>query len=140
MYLGIDLGTSNSAVVGNTGGELRLFKTKEDKDTLPSVVMADRGGGRYVGERAYRQLQTAPNQVAARFKRLLGTSSTLPFGRDGSITPEEASTEVLRTLRSQVDAALGTVEVEGAVVTVPAAFNQLQSEATVRAAQAAGLD
>lgn len=140
MYLGIDLGTSNSAVVGNNGGELRLFKTKEDKDTLPSVVMADRAGSRYVGERAYRQLQTAPNQVAARFKRLLGTSSTLPFGRDGAITPEEASTEVLRTLRSQVDAALGTVEVEGAVVTVPAAFNQLQSEATVRAAQAAGLD
>jgi molecular chaperone DnaK len=140
MYLGIDLGTSNSAIVGSSGGTLRLFKTKEDKDTLPSVVMADRTGGRYVGERAYRQLQTAPGQVAARFKRLIGTSSTLSFGREGSISPEEASAEVLRTLRAQVAAAVGTVDIEGAVVTVPAAFDQLQSEATVRAARAAGLE
>ena len=99
MYLGIDLGTSNSAIVGNRGGRLELFKAVSGEDVLASVVMCDRHGSRYVGKRAYDQLRTSPKGVAARFKRLLGTSTRLPFGpEDGTISPEEASAAVLRQL------------------------------------------
>ncbi|QGP81265.1 Hsp70 family protein [Sphingobium sp. CAP-1] len=141
MYLGIDLGTSNSAIVGNRGGRLDLYKAVSGEDVLASVVMADRHGSRYVGKRAYEQLRTSPKGIAARFKRLLGTSTILPFGpEEDSITPEEASSEVLRQLLKQMRATLGDGEaIDGAVVTVPAAFNQMQSEATIRAARAAGL-
>ena len=139
MYLGIDLGTSNSAIVGNRQGRLQLFKAVSGEDTLASVVMRDRQGSRYVGKRAYDQLRTSSTGIAARFKRLLGTSTVLPFGEDGTITPEDASAEVLRQLLKQMRAAAGEAEVSGAVVTVPAAFNQMQSEATIRAAHAAGL-
>jgi molecular chaperone DnaK len=140
MYLGIDLGTSNSAIVGNRGGTLDLFKAVSGEDVLASVVMRDRTGGRYVGKRAYDQLRISPEGIAARFKRLLGTSTVLPFGTEGeTITPEEASTEVLRQLLKQARASVGDMEIQGAVVTVPAAFNQMQSEATIRAALAAEL-
>ena len=123
MYLGIDLGTSNSAVVGNRGGRLELFKAISGEDVLASVVMCDRSGSRYVGKRAYDQLRTSPKGIAARFKRLLGTSTVLPFGpEDGTITPEDASAEVLRQLLKQVRSGAGDVVFEGAVVTVPAAF------------------
>ncbi|GAA0310944.1 hypothetical protein GCM10009087_21290 [Sphingomonas oligophenolica] len=141
MYLGIDLGTSNSAIVGNRGGRLELFKAISGEDVLASVVMCDRHGSRYVGKRAYDQLRTAPKGIAARFKRLLGTSTVLPFGpEDGTITPEDASAEVLRQLLKQVRAGTGDAVFEGAIVTVPAAFNQMQSEATIRAAHEAGLE
>lgn len=139
-YIGIDLGTSNSAIVGYRDGRLELYKAVSGEDVLPSVVMCDRHGSRYVGKRAYDQLRTSPNGIAARFKRLLGTDTALPFGgADATITPQQASTDVLRQLLKQMRAAVGDVEVAGAVVTVPAAFNQMQSEATLRAAEAAGL-
>src|SRR5688500_2914710 len=124
MYFGIDLGTSNSAIVGYRDGQLELCKAVSGEDVLPSVVMLDRSGSRYVGRRAYDQLRLSPDGIAAKFKRLLGTSSVLPFGPDGgSISPEEASTEVIRQLRKQAEARFGDAEVTGAIVTVPAAFN-----------------
>lgn len=141
MYLGIDLGTSNSAIVGNRGGRLELYKAVSGEDVLASVVMCDRHGSRYVRRGAYEQLRTSPKGIAARFKRLLGTTTMLPFGaEDGLITPEEASGEVLRQLLKQMRSTVGDEPVEGVVVTVPAAFNQMQSEATIRAAHAAGLE
>lgn len=141
MFLGIDLGTSNSAIVGNRAGRLDLYKAASGEDILPSVVMLDRAGSRYVGRRAYEQLRVAPQGVAARFKRLLGTNTVLPFGPgDGTITPEEASAEVLRQLLKQMRSQVPEDAIAGAIVTVPAAFNQMQSEATIRAANAAGLD
>lgn len=141
MYLGIDLGTSNSAIVGNQDGELRLFKTIDGTDILPSVVMQERGGGLYVGKKAYDQLQTSPSSVVAKFKRLLGTKTELTLAKgERRISPEEASAEVLRTLVKQVDSAIGDMEIEGCIITVPAAFDQLQSEATARAANDAGLE
>jgi len=140
MYLGIDLGTSNSAVVGYRDGKIELYKTVGGEDILPSVVMRDRSGSSYVGKRAYDQLQVSPQGIASKFKRLLGTSTVLPFGDgDDVITPEEASAEVLGQLLKQVHARVGEVAVDGAVITVPAAFNQMQSEATIKAANAAGL-
>lgn len=141
MYLGIDLGTSNSVIVGNRAGRLELFKTITGEDVLPSVVMRDRSGNISVGRRAYEQLRLAPDGIAARFKRLLGTSTVLPFGADGgSITPVEASAAVIGELLRQAVARIGDEPVEGTIVTVPAAFNQMQNEATIAAARAAGLD
>ncbi|WP_081504211.1 Hsp70 family protein [Sphingomonas sp. PAMC 26621] len=141
MYLGIDLGTSNSAVVGNGPDGLRLFKTADGRDVLPSVIYADRRGARFVGTRAYQQLVKSPADVVHGFKRLMGTDSRLSFAASGiSFTPEEASAEVLRALVRQVRSAVGEVDFEGAVVTIPAAFNQMRSEATIRAANLAGLE
>jgi molecular chaperone DnaK len=141
MYLGIDLGTSNSAIVGNDNGRLRHFKTVDDKDVLPSAIMLDRRGGLLVGQRAYEQAAFSPENVGVRFKRLMGTSSSVRFASTGrEMSPEEASAEILKALVAQARMAAGDFEIDGAVITVPAAFNQMQSEATMSAAKAAGLD
>jgi molecular chaperone DnaK len=140
MYLGLDLGTSNSAIVGNDGSSLKLFKTPEGTDVLPSAIMMDRRGGMLVGKRAYDQAAFSPENVAQGFKRLMGTSSQITFtGSERTMRPEEASAEILKTLIAQARMAVGDFTIEGAVVTVPAAFNQMQTEATMRAAEAAGL-
>ena len=140
MYLGIDLGTSNSAIVGNDGAELRLFKTSDGYDVLPSAIMIDRRGAMFVGKRAYDQDAFSPENVAKRFKRLMGTNSPITFkGAGRTLTPEEASSEVLRALLAQAKMAVGDISVEGAVITIPAAFNQMQSEATMRAGREAGI-
>src|SRR4051794_5479746 len=130
MYLGIDLGTSNSAVVGNDANGLRLFKTSDGRDVLPSVLYVDKRGNRFVGSKAYDQALLAPENVAQGFKRLMGTKTPIHLAAaDVDLMPEEASAELLRTLLIQSRAEVGDVEIEGAVVTVPAAFNQMQSEA-----------
>ena len=141
MYLGIDLGTTNSVIVGNRGGRLELFKTISGEDILPSVVMQDRSGNLCVGRRAHDQLRIAPEGIAARFKRLLGTSTTLPFGAKGdAISPVEASAAVIGEMLRQARARVGDEPITGAIVTVPAAFNQMQNEATIAAARMAGLE
>src|SRR5438270_5807584 len=102
MYLGIDLGTSNSAIVGSDAGAYRLFKTPEGLDVLPSAIMIDRRGSMLVGKRAYDQAAYSPEDVAQGFKRLMGTSSTVTFqSTDRSMTPEDASAEVLKALVAQ---------------------------------------
>lgn len=141
MYLGIDLGTSNSAIVGNTKSSLRLFKTAEGTDVLPSVININKSGHRFVGNRAYQQALLSPENVAQRFKRLMGTNTSVGFAASGvTMTPEECSTEIIRMLLAQAKTESGEGEIEGAVITIPAAFNQMQSEATLRAAAAAGLE
>lgn len=140
MFLGIDLGTSNSAVVGSDGETLRLFKTVEGMDVMPSAIMIDRRGGLFVGRKAYDQSAFSPQSVQQKFKRLMGTGSTVEFpGTDRALTPEEASAEVIKALVSQARRDLPDIEINGAVITIPAAFNQMQSEATMRAAKLAGL-
>ena len=141
MYLGIDLGTSNSAIVGNDGRELKIFKTIDGYDVLPSALMIDRRGGMFVGKRAYDQDAFSPENVGKRFKRLMGTTSPINFkGAGRTMTPEEASSEILKALLAQASMASGEFPIEGSIVTIPAAFNQMQSEATMRAAAAAGLE
>lgn len=140
MYLGIDLGTSNSAVVGIDEGGMRLFKTDDGKDVLASVIYFDRRGHMTIGTRAQAQAELSPDNVAQGFKRLMGTSSSIDLeGADKTLTPEEASAEIIRQLLRQVEAETGTGKVTGAIITIPAAFDQMQSEATIRAAHAAGL-
>lgn len=140
MYLGIDLGTSNSAIVGNDGGQLRLFKTTDGYDVLPSAIMIHRGA-MFVGKRAYDQEAFSPENVGKRFKRMMGTDTLIKFSNAGrDMSPEEASTEILKTLIAQARMAAGEFQIEGTIVTIPAAFNQMQIEATMRAARAAGID
>ena len=92
MYLGIDLGTSNSAIAGNTGSDLRLFKTAEGTDVLPSVIYIDKRGHKFVGVRAYDKAILSPENVAEGFKRLMGTSSPISFAAAMlERSPEECS-------------------------------------------------
>ena len=141
MYLGIDLGTSNSAIAGNTGSDLRLFKTAEGTDVLPSVIYIDKRGHKFVGVRAYDKAILSPENVAAGFKRLMGTSSPISFAAAAlKRSPEECSADVIRTLLGQAKTETGDFDTDGVVVTIPAAFNQMQSEATIKAAGAAGLE
>ncbi|HEX4004719.1 MAG TPA: Hsp70 family protein [Acidobacteriaceae bacterium] len=141
MYLGIDLGTSNSAIVGNLGTELKIFKTAEGTDVLPSAIFIDKRGHRLIGGRAYDQTVLSPENVAQGFKRLMGTSTLFDFaGSSLTMSPEEASAEIIKTLLNQVHIEAGAVEVHGTVITIPAAFNQMQSEATLRAARMAGIE
>nr|WP_281376463.1 Hsp70 family protein [Sphingomicrobium lutaoense] len=129
------MGTSNSAIVCNGEDGLRHCKTIEGRDILPSVIFEDRRGNRFVGAKAYDQGLLSPQNVAAGFKRLMGTDTVIELKASGTkISPVEASAEIIRTLLTQAKTELGDFDVEGAVVTIPAAFNQLQSEATIQAA------
>ena len=83
----------------------------------------------------------SPQNTALSFKRLMGTSTPFAFGDSGqSLTPEECSAEILKQLLAQAYLESGEQQVAGAIVTIPAAFNQMQCEATLRAAHAAGLE
>ena len=141
MYIGIDLGTSNSAIVGSDGTGLRLFKADDGRDILPSMIYFDRRGHMTVGARAAAQAELSPGNVAQGFKRLMGTSSQIDLAAaERTMTPEEASAEIIKTLLKQLEAEAGVIDVTGTIITIPAAFNQMQSEATIRAAHMAGLE
>jgi len=141
MYIGIDLGTSNSAIVGCENAQLRLFKAEDGRDVLPSVIHFSRSGNMTVGARAYAQADLAPGNVAQGFKRIMGTASEVPLpGANRSIAPEDASAEIIAALLRQAEAESGTRDFAGAIITIPAAFNQMQSEATIRAATRARLE
>ena len=139
MYLGIDLGTSNSAVVGHINGNLRLFKTSDGTDVLPSVIYLDKRGHRFIGKAAYDRLLSAPQNVAQGFKRSMGTKNPISFA--GQVwTPVQCSAEIIKALISQALTESGGQEIEGVVITTPAAFNQMQSEDTITAALQAGIE
>ncbi len=136
---GIDLGTTNSAIAKCDGDEVRILKNRDQMDVTPSVVRIDKRGRITVGRKAYNNLFVDPENVAAGFKRWMGQSDCKTFKDTGeSLSAEELSAEVLKSLladaRKQIGEAITT-----AVITVPAAFGQLQCEATVRAANLAGL-
>ena len=141
MQLGIDLGTSNSSVAGYRNGRPHLYRTPEGTEVMPSVIHIDRRGNRTVGVRAYDQAILSPENVAQGFKRMMGTATPLRFAASGQeMSPEACSAELLRTLVGYALVEAGEAAVDGAVVTIPAAFNQLQSEATLAAASEAGLE
>lgn len=139
MYLGIDLGTSNSAVVGHIDGATRLFKTSDGTDVLPSVIYLDKRGHRFIGKSAYDRLLSAPQNVAQGFKRSMGTKNPISFAGQ-TWTPVECSAEIIKALVGQAMTEAGNQEIEGVVITTPAAFNQMQSEDTIAAARLAGLE
>ncbi|MCJ2026456.1 Hsp70 family protein [Methylobacterium sp. J-067] len=139
-YVGIDLGTTNSAICSFDGESVRLYKSPEQTDVTPSAIFVDRRGNRFVGKRAYDNLARNPDNAAVLFKRVMGTSTPvkLPAAKI-TMTPEECSAEVLRTLFGYLPEDLRRDPDIGTVITVPAAFNQMQKDATIEAARAAGL-
>ncbi|HUY68747.1 MAG TPA: Hsp70 family protein [Alphaproteobacteria bacterium] len=142
MYLGIDLGTSNSVIAGIEDGKARVFRPADGGEVLPSVIFIDKRGHRLYGRRAHDQGLLAPDSVASGFKRLMGTATPIEIKEAGvTLTPEECSAEIIRQLLGQFATETGKAEkdVIGVVVTIPAAFNQMQSEATLRAAKTAGI-
>lgn len=139
-YIGIDLGTTNSAVCAYDGDNVRLFKSPEQNDVTPSALFIDKRGNRYVGKRAYDNAARNPDNAAILFKRLMGTSTPVKLPAVNlTMTPEECSAEILRALFGYLPEEVRNNAETGTVITVPAAFNQMQKDATMAAAEMAGL-
>jgi molecular chaperone DnaK len=139
-YVGIDLGTTNSAISTFDGAEIRLYKSPEQNDVTPSAIFIDKRGNKYVGQRAYNSAAQSPQNAATGFKRLMGTSTPIKLPAVNIVmTPEDCSAEILRVLYGYLPEAIRNDPETGTVITVPAAFNQMQKDATMAAAESAGL-
>ncbi|MDO8879442.1 MAG: molecular chaperone DnaK [Coriobacteriia bacterium] len=158
--IGIDLGTTNSAVAVMEGGEPTIIVNAEGDRTTPSVVAFRKDGERIVGKAAKNQAITNPEHTVTSIKRFVGrrfeeTKSergtiayTVEKGKDGRavvavedthLTPEEISAMVIGKLKADAEAYLGHPVTE-AVITVPAYFNDMQRQATKDAGKIAGLE
>ncbi|GAA0369931.1 molecular chaperone DnaK [Alkalibacterium iburiense] len=134
--IGIDLGTTNSAVAVLEGGEAKIIPNKEGNRTTPSVV-SFKNGEIQVGEVAKRQAITNSNTVMS-IKRHIGEDYKVDA--DGkSYTPQQISAYILQHLKAYAEDYLGE-EVTNAVITVPAYFNDSQRQATKDAGKIAGLE
>ncbi|CAO4167268.1 Heat shock protein 70 [Methylorubrum aminovorans] len=136
--VGIDLGTTNSAVAVWTPEGPRLIPNALGEPLTPSVVGLDADGTVLVGRAARDRLATEPERTVASFKRWMGSGHVTRLGRGQSFRPEELSALVLKSLKADAQAHLGT-EVTEAVISVPAYFNDIQRKATLDAARLAGL-
>lgn len=159
--LGIDLGTTNSAMAVFEGNEGKIIANKEGRNTTPSVVAFTDKGEILVGDPAKRQAITNPQKTIYSIKRIMGlmmnedkakeAQKRLPYkvvDRNGACaveiadkiyTPQEISAKILMKLKEDAEAYLGE-EVSEAVITVPAYFNDAQRKATKEAGTIAGLN
>jgi molecular chaperone DnaK len=160
--LGIDLGTTNSAMAIVEGGEPRIIENAEGVRTTPSIVAVAKTGERVVGLSAKRQAVTNPKNTVYQIKRFIGHNfneemteadrKMVPFEMrkssnggievqmgDKWVRPEEVSAMILQKLKADAEAKLGETITE-AVITVPAYFNDSQRQATKDAGKIAGLD
>ena len=136
--VGIDLGTTNSAVSVLEGGEPTVIANAEGFRTTPSVVAFTKDGEVLVGETAKRQAVTNVDRTIASVKRHMGTTWT--FDVDGKkYTPQEISARILAKLKRDAETYLGE-PVTDAVITVPAYFNDAERQATKEAGEIAGLN
>ncbi len=138
MLIGIDLGTTNSAVAIWRNGTSELVPNALGAFLTPSAVSVAQDGTCYVGAAALDRLATHPAETVTSFKRLMGTQRTVRLGNKREYTPEDLSALVLAALRDDVTALTGETPTE-AVITVPAYFNDRQRKATRRAGEIAGL-
>ena len=139
-YVGIDLGTTNSAICSYNGSEPRIWKSREQNDVTPSAIYFDRRGNKHVGQAAYSMDPYSPDNCALLFKRYMGTSTPIKLSAvNRTMTPEECSAEVLKVLFGYLDEEIRNDPDIGTVITVPAVFNQMQKEATMQAATLAGI-
>ena len=135
--VGIDLGTTNSAIAVLEGGEPTIIPNAEGARTTPSVVAFSKTGEVLVGEIAKRQAVTNVDRTISSVKRHMGTDWTTEI--DGkTYTAQEISARILMKLKADAEAYLGEPVTE-AVITVPAYFNDAQRQATKDAGQIAGL-
>ncbi|MFA5841033.1 MAG: molecular chaperone DnaK [Candidatus Paceibacterota bacterium] len=160
--IGIDLGTTNSAVAFIEGGAPKIIENVEGNRTTPSVVATAKNGDRIVGLLAKRQAVTNPENTIAEMKRFMGhrfddpevqkdrqtASFKIEAGDGGGVKvkmtdkfyrPEEISAMILQKIKTDVEAKLGE-KITEAVITVPAYFNDAQRKATKDAGAIAGLD
>ncbi len=159
--IGIDLGTTNSAMAIFENGESKIIANKEGRNTTPSIVAFTDKGEVLVGETAKRQMVTNPQKTVYSVKRIMGlmcnedkaqeAKERLPYGVvdkngacaieiDGKVyTPQEISAKILMKLKEDAEAYLGQ-SVTDAVITVPAYFNDAQRKATKEAGTIAGLN
>ena len=135
--IGIDLGTTNSAVAVLEGGEAKIITNPEGNRTTPSVV-SFKNGEIQVGEVAKRQAVTNPNTISS-IKRHMGEAGYKVEVEGKSYTPQEVSAMVLQYIKGFAEDYLGE-KVEKAVITVPAYFNDAQRQATKDAGKIAGLE
>lgn len=139
-FVGIDLGTTNSSICSYDGSETRIWKSPEQNDVTPSAIYVDRRGNKHIGKRAYDSAPLYPDNTAWLFKRLMGTSTPVELSAVNiTKTPEECSAEVLKVLFGYLPEEIRNDPDTGTVITVPAAFNQMQKDATMQAATMAGL-
>jgi molecular chaperone DnaK len=140
VYVGIDLGTTNSTVAVFDGTHITVILNKQGSVLTPSVVRIDGRGNVLVGSRARRFLESDTSNTRSEFKRLMGTRHQLEFPASGAVRrPEELSAEVLRSLRADVADQLG-VTPERAVISVPALYELHQTAAVAEAARLAGFE
>jgi molecular chaperone DnaK len=138
-FVGIDLGTTNSVICSYDGYETRIWKSPDQNDVTPSAIYIDRRS-KYVGRRAYESAPKSPDNSAMLFKRLMGTSTPIKLSAVNiTMTPEECSAEILKVLFGYLPEEIRNDPDTGTVITVPAAFNQMQKDATMQAASMAGL-
>lgn len=160
--LGIDLGTTNSAMAIMEGGEPRVLENAEGTRTMPSVVAIAKNGERIVGTLAKRQAVTNPKNTIYGIKRFMGhrfqdeavqkDKDIVPYevkaGPDGGVQvflgdkdyrPEEVSAMILSKMKADAEAKLGE-KITEAIITVPAYFDDAQRNATKAAGQVAGLN
>ncbi|WP_035855439.1 Hsp70 family protein [Cryptosporangium arvum] len=140
--VGIDLGTTNSAIAVVTNGEAVIVKNNDGWDTTPSAVWMPKADVVHVGRRARERVESDPDNTAAEFKQEMGLADARhPFARAGrELTPPQLSAEVLTSLRADFAQRLDTAPPPFAVITVPAAFTLNQNQATVEAATLAGFE
>ncbi|MDD3284465.1 MAG: molecular chaperone DnaK [Patescibacteria group bacterium] len=158
--IGIDLGTTNSAVAVIQGGKPEILENKEGNRTTPSMVALSKSNERLVGMLAKRQAVVNPKNTLFSIKRLIGRKfddkevqddiKTLPYEvqkagegvkivlGDKSYTPQEISAMILQKLKADAEEKLGE-KVEEAIITVPAYFDDAQRQATKDAGEIAGL-
>lgn len=160
--IGIDLGTTNSAVAIIEGGSPKIIENTEGARTTPSIVAIAKNGDKLVGQLAKRQAVTNPKNTVYGIKRYMGhkydeevvktAAATLPFETvrlsdgmagvklsDKEYRPEEVSAMILAKIKADVEAKLGEPITE-AVITVPAYFDDAQRQATKNAGKIAGLE
>lgn len=135
--IGIDLGTTNSAVAVLEGNEAKIIANPEGNRTTPSVV-SFKNGEIQVGEVAKRQAVTNPNTISS-IKRHIGEAGYKVDVEGKSYTPQEISAMILQYIKGFAEDYLGE-KVEKAVITVPAYFNDAQRQATKDAGKIAGLE
>ena len=146
ILIGIDLGTTNSEIGLNQDGKVQIIKNVFNLDYTPSIFMVDKNKNKVVGKKAYEKLFRDADDhdisnIKAEVKRLMGTAELTRFDRLGkSLGPEEISAEILIDLLTSVKRKHPDIIFNSAVITIPAAFSTLQSEATQRAGKLAGLE
>jgi len=145
IQIGIDLGTTNSEIGLNLNGNIEIKKNIRSEEFTPSVLWVDPTKTIVIGKKAYEKYFRDPtlediNNAKAEVKRLMGTSESVFFSRlSRKMNPEEISAEILKDLISNIKRTNPDIDSSAAVITIPAAFSTLQSEATKRAGNLAGI-